>query len=41
MSDNYLTLLAVMDHTERFDVTKCDELNEEILEIKCVSQNDG
>ncbi|KAI9357092.1 hypothetical protein BD770DRAFT_410878 [Pilaira anomala] len=41
MSESYLTPLVVMDHMKRFDATKCDELNEEILEIKRVSQSDG
>ncbi|KAI8061517.1 uncharacterized protein B0P05DRAFT_590679 [Gilbertella persicaria] len=41
MSDGYLTRLVVMDHMDWFDPESCQELNEEIMEMKRALQSGG
>ena len=41
MSDGYLTRLVVMDHMDWFDPESCEELNNEISEMKRALQSGG
>ncbi|GAA5805362.1 hypothetical protein HPULCUR_010878 [Helicostylum pulchrum] len=41
LQDNYLTRLVVMDHMDWFDPESCEELDQEIMEMKRTLQNGG